>query len=58
MTEQSPEQSLSQQPQPLWRKVFLVLLAGYLVLLGIGVAAEMFDIEPVLDWWLWRPPGK
>jgi hypothetical protein len=33
-------------------------LAAYLVLLTIGVVAEIFDIQWILDWWIWRPPGK
>ncbi len=33
-------------------------LAAYLVLLIIGVIAEIFDIQSILDWWIWRPPGK
>jgi hypothetical protein len=37
----------------LWAGLFI-----YLVLLIIGVIAEIFDIEPILDWWIWRPPGK
>jgi hypothetical protein len=39
---------------------YLILgaLAAYLVLLVIGVVAEIFDIQSILDWWIWRPPGK
>jgi hypothetical protein len=37
----------------LWAGLFV-----YLVLLIRGVIAEIFDIEPILDWWIWRPPGK
>lgn len=33
-------------------------LAAYLALLITGVVAEIFDIQPILDWWIWRPPGK
>lgn len=36
----------------------LVILAGYLALLATGVVAQIFDIQPILDWWIWRPPGK
>ncbi len=36
----------------------LIVLAGYLALLATGVVAEIFDVQPILDWWIWRPPGK
>jgi hypothetical protein len=38
--------------------IFITALIGYIVLLGIGVIAELFDIQSILDWWIWRPPGK
>ena len=38
--------------------LFLGGLIAYLILLGIGVVAEIFKIEAILDWWIWRPPGK
>ena len=40
------------------QKVIMGVLAAYLLLLLVGVMAELFDIESVLDWWIWRPPGK
>jgi hypothetical protein len=36
----------------------LVVLVGYVILLGIGVIAEVFKIQWILDWWIWSPPGK
>jgi len=39
-------------------RVITAGLAVYLVLLTIGTTAEVFDIEPILDWWFWRTPGK
>jgi len=36
----------------------LVVLIGYVILLGIGVTAEVFKIQWILDWWIWSPPGK
>ena len=36
----------------------MVVLIGYLILLGIGVFAEVFKIQSILDWWIWSPPGK
>ncbi|HET6514518.1 MAG TPA: hypothetical protein VFG09_05105 [Thermodesulfovibrionales bacterium] len=38
-----------------------IVLAGiviYLALLITGVIAEIFKIQSILDWWIWRPPGK
>ncbi len=38
-----------------------LVLAGlviYVVLLAIGVFAEVFKIQSILDWWIWRPVGK
>jgi hypothetical protein len=36
----------------------LIILIGYVILLGIGVIAEVFKIQWILDWWIWSPPGK
>ena len=36
----------------------LAVLIGYVILLGIGVIAEVFRIQWILDWWIWSPPGK
>jgi len=36
----------------------LAVLIGYVILLGIGVIAEVLRIEWILDWWIWSPPGK
>ena len=37
---------------------FLVLgvFILYVVLLAIGTVAEIFKIQPILDWWIWRSP--
>jgi hypothetical protein len=38
-----------------------IILGGiliYLALLLIGVVAELFNIESVLNWWIWSPPGS
>ncbi len=40
------------------QKVIMGVIAAYLLLLFVGVMAELFDIQSVLDWWIWRPPGK
>jgi hypothetical protein len=39
-------------------KIFLAALFIWFVLLVIGVIAEIFDIQSILDWWIWKPVGK
>ena len=36
----------------------LVVLILYVILLGIGTAAEIFEIDSILNWWIFRPPGR
>ena len=38
--------------------ISLAVLIGYIILLAIGVTAEVFRIQWILDWWIWSPPGK
>jgi hypothetical protein len=38
--------------------IILGALYLWLALLTIGVIAEIFDIQSILDWWIWKPPGK
>ncbi len=38
--------------------LMMAVLLCYIILLGIGVFAEIFKIQRVLDWWIWSPPGK
>ena len=38
--------------------VIAAVFLGYLALLATGVVAEVFKIQSILDWWIWRPPGK
>ena len=38
--------------------MFMAALIGYIILLGIGVFAEVFKVQWILDWWIWSPPGK
>ena len=33
-------------------------LVVYVVLLAIGTFAEIFNIQSILDWWIWSPPGR
>ncbi len=35
--------------------IILAVLVLYVVLLGIGTFAEVFKIQSILDWWIWRP---
>jgi len=30
----------------------------YVILLAIGTFAEIFNIQSILDWWIWSPPGR
>jgi len=39
-------------------EIFLVILLIYVVLLGIGVFAEVFKVQSILNWWIWRAPGS
>lgn len=36
----------------------MIVLIMYVILLGIGVAAEIFKIQWILDWWIFRCPGQ
>jgi hypothetical protein len=35
--------------------IVLAVLIIYVILLGIGTFAEVFKIQSILDWWIWRP---
>lgn len=39
-------------------EIGLGVLSMYVILLGIGVAAEIFKIQWILDWWIFRCPGQ
>jgi hypothetical protein len=39
-------------------RIAIAILIGYLILLGIGVIAEVFRIQSVLDWWIFKAPGS
>ncbi len=39
-------------------KIFLAGFILYLILLSIGTGAEVFKRQSILDWWIWRPPGR
>ncbi|MBI5641220.1 MAG: hypothetical protein HZA17_12430 [Nitrospirae bacterium] len=36
----------------------LVVLILYVILLAIGVFAEVFKIQSILDWWIFRAPSR
>ncbi len=36
----------------------LVVLILYTILLAIGTAAEIFEIDSILNWWIFSPPGR
>jgi hypothetical protein len=35
--------------------ILLAVFVMYVILLGIGTFAEVFKIQSILDWWIWRP---
>ncbi len=39
-------------------KMILAVLVFYVILLATGTIAEIFHIDSILDWWIWRPVGK
>lgn len=39
-------------------EIGLAVLICYVILLGIGVAAEIFKIQWILDWWIFNPPRR
>jgi hypothetical protein len=38
--------------------IILVALFLYVILLLTGTIAEIFHIDSILNWWIWRPVGK
>lgn len=36
----------------------LVVLVLYVIILLIGTVAEIFNIDSILNWWIFRPPGR
>lgn len=49
-------------PDTFWKRhganIGLAVLFIYVILLAIGTAAEIFEIESILNWWIFRPPGR
>jgi hypothetical protein len=58
--ERAPQQG--DTPHGFWQKnrdyIIIGILYVWLALLIIGVVAEIFHIQSILDWWIWKPPGK
>jgi hypothetical protein len=38
--------------------IVLAALFLYVILLLTGTIAEIFHIDSILNWWIWRPVGK
>ncbi len=49
-------------PDTFWGRhganIGLAVLILYVILLAIGTIAEIFDIDAILNWWIFRPPGR
>lgn len=39
-------------------EIGLGVLILYVILLGIGTIAEIYEIQWILDWWIFRSPGR
>ena len=39
-------------------EIVLILMIVWVTLLVIGTVAEVLDIQAVLRWAIWRPPGS
>jgi len=39
-------------------EIAFAVLIGYLILLGIGVVAEVFKIQSILGWWIFKAPSR
>ena len=59
-TEQGTEQAETQDT--FWKRhgadIGLAILVIYVILLAIGTVAEIFEIDSILNWWIFRPPGR
>jgi hypothetical protein len=58
----SPEEKKAERPASFWdrygRNVLLAGMVLYVILLLTGTIAEVFHIDSILNWWIWRPVGK
>ena len=49
------------QGQGFWKNyrsgIVLALMVIWVLLLILGTIAEVFDIQKILSWPIWRPPG-
>lgn len=64
MTEETSEKTQEKEEcnNTFWSRhganIGLAVLIIYVILLGIGTVAEVFEIESILNWWIFRPPGR
>jgi hypothetical protein len=60
--EEMQENTAGEGENTFWKRhganIGLVVLILYVILLGIGTAAEIFEIDSILNWWIFRPPGR
>jgi hypothetical protein len=58
--EVSPEKQVPRTDEGFFSQYGPFLALGvfilYVILLAIGTVAEIFKIQPILDWWIWRSP--
>jgi len=57
----TPKRSLSERIGFFDKYGAYLIMGGlifYVVLLAIGTFAEIFNIQSILDWWIWSPPGR
>lgn len=57
-TEGEPEKGIKGFFKKHGPEIGLAALIIYVVLLGIGTIAEVFEIQSILDWWIFRSPGR
>ncbi len=57
-----PEGKGPDRPKGFWGRyggnILLAVLVLYLLLLLTGTVAEMFHIDSILKWWIWRPATR
>jgi hypothetical protein len=60
--EEMQESTAGEGEDTFWKRhganIGLVVLILYVILLAIGTAAEIFEIDSILNWWIFRPPGR
>jgi len=60
--EMTQEDAAGEGEDTFWKRyganIGLAVLVIYVILLGIGTVAEIFEIDSILNWWIFRPPGR